>query len=320
MSNRIALDDWIDAIDREYLFDFIGAGGAAVKFAVANENRRPALRQALQSRSESQGYLFVGLDAATCRVHMPQDLFFGMARQIDWRVLARHAVLSFLAEEGFRVEGIDARETRAIDAVIDENRSGRDYIGGVLRPYLEDRIFRNANLSKAFRIAMLHLCRHEIQDTAGMGGYPGQPLLDWLTGEDSRIGQLRDYQIRTRIDRTTARYFLESTCHWTRQAGYPGIVVLLDNSRVTIARNPRDGLRYYTKAMTLDHYEVLREFIDDTDRLSNFLLVVATDYEFLDDSPNRRGWGIYSALRTRIMDDVRDRNIVNPVSSLVRTV
>ena len=31
MSNRIALDDWLEAIDREYLADFIGAGGAAVK-------------------------------------------------------------------------------------------------------------------------------------------------------------------------------------------------------------------------------------------------------------------------------------------------
>ncbi len=319
MSNRIALDDWLEAIDREYLSDFIGAGGAAVKFAVANEDRRPALRQALKSRGESLGYLFVDLDATTCRVHMPQDLFFGMARKINWRVLARRVVLSFLAEEGFGTEGIDAREPCMIDAVIAENGSGRDYIGHVLRPYLENRIFRNADLSKAFRDAMLHLCRHEIQNTAGVVEYPGQPLLNWLTGEDGRIGQLRDYQIRTRIDRTTARYFLESTCHWIRQAGYPGMIILLDNSRVTIARNPRDGLRYYTKAMTLDHYEVLREFIDDTDRLSNLLLVVVTDYEFLDDSSSR-GWGIYSALRTRVMDDVRDRNIVNPVSSLVRTV
>jgi len=187
MSNRIALDDWIDAIDREYLFDFIGAGGAAVKFAVANENRRPALRQALQSLSESQGYLFVGLDAATCRVHMPQDLFFGMARQIDWRVLARRAVLSFLAEEGFRVEGIDVRETRAIDAVIDENRSGRDYIGGVLRPYLEDRIFRNADLSKAFRIAMLHLCRH-----GRVSGATSSGLADGRRQQNRPVARLPD--------------------------------------------------------------------------------------------------------------------------------
>ena len=319
MSNRIALDEWLEVIDREYLADFIGAGGAAVKFAVTEEGGRLALSKALKARGESSGYLFVHLDAAACRAHMPQDLFFGMARQVDWRLLARRAIQGFLVEEGFEVEGIDAQEPRMIDSIIAANSSGRDYIGRVLRPYLENRIFRNADLSKAFRIAMLHLCRFEIQDTAGMERYPGQALLDWLTGEDNRIGQLRDFHIRTRIDRTTARYFLESACHWIRQAGCPGMILLLDNARVTVGRNPRDGLRYYTKAMTLDHYEVLREFIDDADRLSGLLFVVAANYGFLDESSrSSRGWIIYSALRTRIMDDVRDRNVVNPASSLVR--
>ena len=86
---------------------------------------------------------------------MPQDLFFGMARQVDWRFLARRAIRGFLAEEGFEVEGVDAQEPRMIDSIIAANNSGRDYIGRVLRPYLENRIFRNADLSKAFRIAML---------------------------------------------------------------------------------------------------------------------------------------------------------------------
>ena len=318
MNNRIALGDWLEVIDREYLSTFIGDGGAAVKFAVAGEDGRQALRPVLKARGAPLGYLFVGLDAATCRAHMPQDLFFGMARQVDWRYLARRAILRFLAEDGFDVEGIDARDSRAVDSIIDANDSSRDYIRRVLRPYLESRIFRNADLSKAFRIAMLHLCRIEIQDTTGMERYPGQALLDWLTGENTLIGPLRDFQIRTRIDRTTARDFLESACHWIRQVGCRGVVVLLDNARVTVGRNPRDGLRYYTKAMTLDHYEVLREFIDGADRLVGLLLVVATDYGFLDDSPKSRGWGIYTALRTRVMDDVRDRNIVNPVSALVR--
>ncbi len=319
MNNRIPLEDWLAVIDREYLSTFIGNGGAAVKFAVADDDRRAVLREALKSHGESHGYLFVGLDAATCRAYMPQDLFFGVARQVDWRFLARRVILGFLAEEGFAIEGIEAKDPDAVETAIAGNASGRDYARGVLRPYLENRIFRNADLAKAFRIAMLHLCRFELQQAAGTDGYAGQALLDWLTGEDSRIGQLRDFQIRTRIDRTTARYFLESACHWMRQAGHAGTIVYLDNDRVTVGRNPRDGLRYYTRAMTLDHYEVLREFIDGTDRLAGVLLAVATGYEFLNDDPVKgRGWGIYSALRTRIMDDVRDRNVVNPVSSLVR--
>ena len=69
--------------------------------------------------------------------------------------------------------------------------------------------------------------------------------------------------------------------------------------------------------MTIDHYELLRQFIDDTDRLTGTLLIVATSYDFVDDQATR-GWRLYDALRTRVMDDVRDRDHVNPVSSLVR--
>lgn len=87
-----------------------------------------------------------------------------------------------------------------------------------------------------------------------------------------------------------------------------------------VARNPRDGLRYYTRAMTVDHYELLREFIDGVDRLAGTLLVVATGDAFLDDEAGRgsRGFGIYEALKTRVMNDVRDRRLLNPVAALVR--
>ena len=91
--------------------------------------------------------------------------------------------------------------------------------------------------------------------------------------------------------------------------------MLFDNSRVTVARNPRDGRRYYTKAMTMEHYELLREFVDSADRLSGALFVVVSNRRFLDDSKRGRGYGIYEALQTRVMDDVRDRNRVNPVAS-----
>ena len=77
-------------------------------------------------------------------------------------------------------------------------------------------------------------------------------------------------------------------------------MVLLENSRVTVARNPRDGIRYYSRPMTIDHYELLREFIDDVDRLAATLMVVVTNYDFIDEQA-ARGWDIYSALKTRIM-------------------
>ena len=69
--------------------------------------------------------------------------------------------------------------------------------------------------------------------------------------------------------------------------------------------------------MAMDHYEVLREFVDATDQLTGALMIVVTDNEFLDET-GPKGYHIYQALMTRIMDDVHDKNQVNPMASLVR--
>ena len=316
--NTVPIDEWLSVISDEYLSTFVKDGGAAVKFAVVAEERKVVLREAVKSRCEDLGYVFVALDAAECRVHMPQDVFFGLASQIDWRLLARRAILISLEKMDYRVDDIDPSDdaVNVIDAVARTNGLESQSVLHELRPDLERRITKNPNLTKAFRVAMSHLCWME-RKAMEPGHYAGQPLLDWLTGADTRIGNVRSFNIYTRIDRTTARYFIESTFHWVRQAGYAGTVLLLDNARVTLARNPRDGRRYYTRAMTIDHYELLRELIDDVDRLSGALLAVVTDREFIDEQ-SKRGYGIYDALRTRVMNDVRDRNLANPVASLVR--
>lgn len=316
--NAVPIDEWLSVISDEYLSTFVKDGGAAVKFAVVAEERRAVLRESLKSRCEDLGYVFVALDAAECRVHMPQDVFFSLSSQIDWRLLARRVILSSLKKMNYRVDDIDPSDDaiNVIDAVARTNDLKSQSVLLALRPDLEGEITENPNLTRAFRVAMVQLCNIEQKPTES-GHYAGQPLLDWLTGADTRIGNVRLFNIYTRIDRTTARYFIESAFHWVRQAGYAGTVLLLDNARVTLARNPRDGRRYYTRAMTIDHYELLRELIDDVDRLSGALLAVVTDREFIDEQ-SRRGYGIYDALRTRVMNDVRDRNLANPVASLVR--
>ena len=70
----------------------------------------------------------------------------------------------------------------------------------------------------------------------------------------------------------------------------------------------------------MEHYELLREFIDGIDHLDGALFVVVTSSEFLEDGSDRRsrGYGIYQALHTRVMDDVRDHNRVNPIATLIR--
>jgi hypothetical protein len=186
-----------------------------------------------------------------------------------------------------------------------------------LSPKLDSEIFRRRELSKDFRIAMLHLCLAEL--TGGPEGDTTTSILtDWLTGRNKAISAVKQYQIFTRINRTNARFLFESLLRWIRFAGCPGLLVVMDTGRISVARNPRDGRPFYTKAAVLDAYEVLRQLIDGTDRFHGSLVVVIPSHGFLDDDHLGRGVGAYQALKFRVFDEVRDRRLVNPMASLVR--
>ena len=311
MTYPITQTQWLGHIEREYMDTFLKEGGSAVKIAIVEDQNRSPLVQKLKTSSQDRNYLFLQLNAIKSRVHMPQDVFFSMAEQIDWMNLAQKVVHNLLSRD-FNIPDQVDEEMNLIEQVAQANYLDTQMVLLELRPKIQEEIAKNPNMAKPFRIAMTHLCLG-VRD----GGSSCQPLLDWLTGTNTRISNVKPFQIHTPINRTTARYFIESAVYWIRIAGYAGTVLLLDNQRVTLAKNPQDGYRFYSKAMTMDHYELLREFIDDIDRLSGTLLVTLSGNEFIEmDSP--KGWAIYPALRTRVMDDVRDKHRANPVASLVR--
>ena len=316
MANSMPLHEWMRFIDTEYLSSFIRDGGASIKFAVTQDGLKRALYEGMESRCRAAGYVVIKLDAAATRVHMPQDIFFGMASQVDWRLSARHLILKLARGRGYRVDHLDPRQIRNPFAAIGEaNALESESIYRELRPFIDSDVAKNRHMAKDFRVAMSHFCQCE--NMRDHDSYVGQPLIDWLTGTVTRVSHVKSFSVYTAINRTTARHFIESAFYWFRYVGYAGTVILLDNSRVTLARNPKDGFRHYTRAMAMDHYEVLREFVDATDQLTGALMIVATNNEFLDET-GPKGYHIYQALMTRIMDDVHDKNRVNPMASLVR--
>ena len=171
-------------------------------------------------------------------------------------------------------------------------------------------------MARDFRVAMTQLCFTEVTNTGE--NQEAIPIIDWLTGLSRRVTIVKGYGIYNSIARTNAKHLLESLLYWIRFAGYSGTVVLMDNSRVTLRRNPRDGLRFYSRSAVMDHYELLRELIDGTDRLEGMLLIVHCNRDFLDDDPRGKGFSIYRALLGRIAEEVRDRSQANPMSTLVR--
>ena len=318
MTTNLALQDWLHFIRNEYLDGFIEDGGSALKFAVpVKEDLAPLLRDQFSGDARELGYLVVEVNAGITRVHMLQEIFFRIAEQIDWRRLARLMILKLCDDLPYEIEGADpSGDSPILEEISAANHVPESQVALDLRRRLPAAVTQNRGMSRDFRLAMTQLCITEMAGTAQ--NHEAIPLIEWLTGVNRRVSSVRHYLIYNGILRTNARHFLESLLYWVRFVGYSGTAIILDSSRVTLRRNPRDGLRFYSRSAVMDHYELLRELIDGADRLDGLMMVVLAGEDFLDDDIRGKGFSIYQALRSRIADEVRSRTQANPLATLVR--
>jgi len=85
IQGKIQLDEWLPIISKEYLQDFIKQGGAAVKFLVYIDCIDPTeIKNKLNNIAQDSGFTFAKVDACTVKVHLVEQLFFEIAKQIDW--------------------------------------------------------------------------------------------------------------------------------------------------------------------------------------------------------------------------------------------
>lgn len=313
----IGTEEYARFLADEYLDSYVADGGAAVKFVVAPEDDdASSFSAALRERAVAAGYHTARVDAAETRVHMIDQIFFELARQVDWDSLAFHAARAALAAAAHPVpEGSDDVSVGAVAAHygVEPAELTRD-----VNRALQEGIHRDFAMVQEFRTAMLRLCQARLA-TGQVTEAEQAAVLDWLRGDLRQITMLRSAMIFRRIGRHNARQMLFSLSHWLATNGMAGLLLELDVRRLGFARRPRPEERrglYYTKASLLDAYEMLRQLVDNTDELSHCCVVVLAAPELLVD--HNRGLDAYQALKLRIYDEVRDRRRDNPYSSLVR--
>ena len=309
------LDDWLQVVRREYLDDFIRAGGAAVKFVVPNGEQRPVgLWEQLRATAEASGFQFALVDAAATRLHLIDKLFQEVARQVDWDALATAFLTRLLTDQSLLLPASLADFNLATIATLN------DYPEPLLQSRIDrwvlKQIFADYAMSQEFRYALIQLCRAKLAPTDDPA--LAQAVEEWLRGELRLVSAVKRALIFQKVARHNARHLLFSLAHWLHVAGRSGLVLGLDISRYAEATrmSERSSGFYYSAAAALDAYEVLRQLIDATDELEHCLVVVFASTAFVAD--DRRGLRSYQALTMRIADDVRDRYRQNPLASLVR--
>ncbi len=308
--------DWLDFLESEYLAGFIKDGGAAIKFAVPlEEDIAATLSFEIKARARQRGYVVAHVDAGLTRVHMVEQLFFAVADQIPWRESVQRVVERLTEAERYAPPA--PGDGPLFRRLADSNGLDADLLLSDLRRKVQAKVFGHKRLAKDFRVAMTQLANAELVGADEATMVYGV-LTDWLCGRNRAVSAVKPYHIFTRITRANARYLFESLLAWLAFAGYSGLVLTIDISRISVVRNPKDERLHYSKAGVLDALELLRQFIDATDRLDNCLIVVVPDPKFLDEEIDGRGIGAYEALKFRVYDEVRDRRLVNPMASLVR--
>jgi hypothetical protein len=309
----VTAETWLDLIDREYLRQFIGGGGSAVKFVEADADELDEIQARLVALAEQHELAPCRITASETRLHMIQDIFFAISRSLDWSAIAQAFVQALVTGRGYgwpRPGGATFQDLAAYNE-IDVRFMRRD-----VNRWLTEEIMRDRSMSQDFRIAMATLCQTRLEPDETDEGVT-TPVLDWLRGELRAIGALRQTYITAKITRHNGRAMLRSLCRWLRLCGRNGICVTLDIRQVSRAGTaPGEGLRY-TPAAVIDAFEVLRQLIDDAETFEGLLVVVLAD-EALTGLDPKRSLNAYDALKMRVWDDVRATGRDNPLATLVR--
>jgi len=311
----LGVPDYLDFVEREYLAGYVARGGAAVKLlCVGSDAARQELTTGLAGLGS--GFVHAAVDAATTRVHLIDQVFTTIARQVDWVGLATGVVRSALDRAAFPAPDGDERIDLAAIAAHHEVDAAELYRS--VRRAIEHIVLRDTELSHEFRVAMLRLC----QERLGRGDVSAterETVIGWLCGQRLPAADLRRVSLHAKVARHNARPLLLSLTRWLRIAGRSGLVLHLNLDRLAVTRRPPVGLRdghYYSKAATLDAYEVLRQLIDATDEFEG--LFVATQIPSALVHDEARGLPAYTALHLRVADEVRDRRRTNPYAAMVR--
>ncbi len=307
----IPADIWLEVIGREYLDDFIPRGGGAVRFAVAEGGVLDHVAGRLAEHSATAGLECIRLDLATTRLHMLHNVVFAITQALPWERLLRTRLQALVTGAGYRWP--DTEDAPLLPALAELNGVAAHLLRRDLTQALSRDIWQDSQLTLDFRYAMIALLDARLTGDEAMAA----AVMAWLHGTLRAIGQLKSAQVGRRIGRQNARGVLMSLCHWVRQCGGAGIVLVLDIRQLHRERRVITEGLVYSPAAVMDCYEVLRQVIDDAEHFPGLFLIALADDAFLSDDP-RRSLSQYTALQMRVWDDVRPQGGDNPLAPLVR--
>ena len=329
----IPLPKWLKVLDDEYLREYLRDGGAAVKVISGDDDALARAVEGIRERAESADYHVAILNpdapapraGAATSLHRQDHFLFQITASVDWNKVAERQAERFLKDEGLRIEpGYDLGDYWRIAQ--ENGRSPDDLINQYERS-LTNRLLNDREMALEFRAAVLAPARGTLLPEKQIPNTK-EAVIAWLCGLPLQgcLPLLRKIQVYEKINQSNAKYILQSLCRWLPNAGKSGLVAVLDlrpYTRIVAPAATRqaamDGKalpKQYPKRAYWQMLELIRDFIDSTDRFQHFLLVILTSPDYYAPESKRR-YTDYEALKTRIGIEVYDPTRANPAAALV---
>jgi len=223
-----AFGDWLETIDKYYLSDFVKSGGSAFKLLLARDaSGVPAALAKVRSLAESKRYIYVQVSADDTRVDRIDQLFFAIARQIDWDSLVAKDAEDFLRGRDYVIpEGKPVSDT---EAIAQANGLDQEDLLKEIRRATRHEIVQDRRMCKEFRTAIAQLRSAQFFPRS-VTPSDTETLSDWMRGEKVSAASLRDLRIYSKIGRHNAREMLIALAYWLATSLGMGLVIGLDLS------------------------------------------------------------------------------------------
>lgn len=299
-----AMREWLEVTDKYYLDDFIRSGGSAFKLLLTrSDSDIPGIFDEIKSLSDRRGYVYVQVSAAQTRIDRVDQLFFAIARQIDWESLIAVDAINFLRSHDYEIpDGVKPGDTAAI---AEANGCDQEDLLRDIRRATKQEIVQDRRMCKEFRTAVAQL-RGALFFPRSVTPSDTETLSGWLRGEKVSAAALRDLRIYSKIGRHNARDMVVALAHWLANSVGRGLVIGLDLRALIQTATKTDDIPslHYSRSALLDAYEVLRQFVDETDEITHCLICAVAPSDIVTDE--KKSIFKYYALQSRLLSEVHD--------------
>ena len=310
----IGEEAWLNRVYDYYLNNYIAKGGSKVKVLVGNEGTgKTHLLRCIGFKAREMGYNSIYFSAKNLesKINNIVNFYSMIATNIDFEQLITGLCLRVAANMGYNQDVYNGKGKILPLLIkdgygqIDASKEIRDAV---------NRTFKDSDLSPSFfTLACIFTRDRMIEDTDAGTSIAKK----WLMGEKLERFEKVAASLFERLQKTNARYWLNSLISLLNFSNVKGLVVLIDDLEVLTEKDEFSSKFYFTPNQVKDTYELIRQIIDDAELLNQFFMVIAGNRTLIDDE--KRGFKSYEALWMRIQTGLVPSGMFNSFADIIDT-